>query len=140
MLRRSYCFTQGSFDHGQFDSDLQARLGLDRPKLEMSEGFGSSIRVIAYRPNELCLQVDVRTPSALVYRDVYDPSWRVFVDGRRARLQLADDLYKKVALPRGEHEVRFVYRPRLFLHGFYALVAGCLLAAPRVLRGLIGLD
>jgi hypothetical protein len=49
--------------------------------------------------------------------DSFDPDWQVEVDGQRAPLLRANGLFRAVRLTAGRHEVRFTYRPTMFLVG-----------------------
>jgi hypothetical protein len=53
----------------------------------------------------------------LTVLDTFDPDWRVEVDGAPATLLRANGLYRAVHLAPGRHEVRFTYRPTMFLVG-----------------------
>lgn len=53
----------------------------------------------------------------LTVLDSFDPDWQVEVDGQRAELLRANGLFRAVRLTAGQHEVRFTYRPTMFLVG-----------------------
>jgi uncharacterized membrane protein YfhO len=58
-------------------------------------------------------QVDVVSPDGawLFLADTYDPSWRAYVDGRAARVRLANAMFRAVAVPAGHHQVEMRYEP-----------------------------
>jgi len=60
--------------------------------------------------DRVTLRTRADVPAILVLADLWLPGWRVTVDGTPAALLRADRLLRAVALPAGEHEVRFVYR------------------------------
>lgn len=59
--------------------------------------------------DEVILRTSAEQPAILVLADMMAPGWRVEVDGRPAELLRADFILRAVALPGGEHEVRFSY-------------------------------
>ncbi|HEV7377671.1 MAG TPA: YfhO family protein [Pyrinomonadaceae bacterium] len=65
--------------------------------------------------------MEVRTasssPSFLVTSDPYYPGWQVSIDGQPAHLFQADYALRGVALPPGQHLVRFEFRPSSFYYG-----------------------
>jgi hypothetical protein len=69
-------------------------------------------RVLRERNTELVVSAAVGPSGGyLNVMDSFDPFWRVDVDGRPAELLRANALFRAVALPPGQHEVRFTYRP-----------------------------
>jgi hypothetical protein len=65
--------------------------------------------------------MEARTSSAssalLVTSDVYYPGWQATIDGAATRLFRVNYALRGVAVPPGEHVVRFVFRPRSFYYG-----------------------
>jgi uncharacterized membrane protein YfhO len=65
--------------------------------------------------------MEVRTkadgPAFLVTSDIFYPGWRATVDGAPARLYQTDYVLRGVALPGGEHVVRFEFSPHSFYYG-----------------------
>ncbi len=61
--------------------------------------------------NEAALRVRLSRPAILVWSDQFADGWHVELDGKADRVLRADYAFKAVALPSGEHSVRFWYRP-----------------------------
>ncbi|HJQ32328.1 MAG TPA: YfhO family protein [Pyrinomonadaceae bacterium] len=84
-----------------------------------------SAEVTLYEPS----RVDVRTksggPAILVLGENHYPGWRAYLDGRSVGVLRVDYNLRGVYVPAGEHEVRFVYRPK----SVYIGLAVSLLAA-----------
>jgi hypothetical protein len=85
-------------------------------------------------PNELTLRVDAERAGLLVVSEVYYPAWRAFVDGRETEILRTNVALRGVVVPKGRHELRFVYSPSEFRTGF--LLSGVALAG--VLLCLVG--
>lgn len=65
-------------------------------------------------------------PRVLTFLDSYFPGWIAFVDGERVPLYKADDAFKAVALDKGSHEVKFVFKSRTYTIGLAGSVIGVL--------------
>lgn len=78
-----------------------------------------SIRLADYTETETKLDVIMRRPGVLIYSDNWDEGWRVFVDGRRAPLLIANVTNKAVFLPAGRHAVSFKYMPLAYITAFW---------------------
>ncbi|UCC67828.1 MAG: YfhO family protein [Armatimonadota bacterium] len=81
-------------------------------------------------PDRVVLTAQADSPGALVLTDSYYPGWRAWVDGKPVPIELADDAFRAVGLPPGEHTVEMRYDPASFRVGmFVSLLAAALLAA-----------
>ncbi len=90
--------------------------------------------VLAETPQEMTVRVRAAEPTVLIVADCYFPGWQAEVDGHSERVEPIHGMFRGVALPAGEHEVRFHYVSWPFRIGLAASVLGWLLLA-----GLIGL-
>ncbi|WP_249274454.1 YfhO family protein [Candidatus Enterococcus clewellii] len=54
----------------------------------------------------------------------YDNGWEVYVDGEKQKINALQDSFLTVAIPEGEHKVKFVYLPQGIKAGF-SLFVGC---------------
>jgi hypothetical protein len=82
-----------------------------------------------YEPN----RVDVRTraggASILVLSENHYPGWRAYLDGRSVGVLRVNYAQRGVYVPAGEHEVRFVYRPKsVYIGLLISLLAAAALA------------
>jgi hypothetical protein len=57
------------------------------------------------------------SPSFLVLSDANYPGWKVSVDGRPAHIFQTNFVLRGVAVPSGEHTIRFKFRPKSFYCG-----------------------
>ena len=93
----------------------------------LAESLGTT-RVIEFSGDRILVDVKTHSDTVLIYRDNYAYGWSVRVDDQRAELLAVDRVNKAVAVPAGQHRVKFVYRPWLYL-GAFALRAVLLLIA-----------
>lgn len=87
----------------------------------------ATLLLVDDHPEEITISVKSSAPGILVLSDTYDVDWRAYVNGQSAPILRVNGLFRGVALPDGEHMIRFVYRPRAFYLG--ALVTGLTLLA-----------
>jgi len=53
----------------------------------------------------------------LFLSDAYYPGWQATVDGKAEHIIRANDLFRAVAIPAGNHQVEFAYQPASFRWG-----------------------
>jgi uncharacterized membrane protein YfhO len=78
----------------------------------------------------MCTHADefVEGTRVLVLSEMYFPGWRAFIDGAEAPIYCANYLFRAVQVPRGHHEVAFVYRPMSAVVGAVLSILSVLLA------------
>lgn len=74
-----------------------------------------AIKLLSAGPNSVTVSVNARKSGILMFRDTYHRQWQVSVDGRSAELLRANINFKAVAIPAGEHEIRFSFIPWPFV-------------------------
>jgi uncharacterized membrane protein YfhO len=87
--------------------------------------------------NEMEVETSAATPGFLVTSDAYYPGWSATIDGQEARLYRADYAFRGVAVPAGNHVVKFTYRPRRFPLAAGVSLASVALLATVALNGLL---
>ena len=85
--------------------------------LDVRPGGPESVRVTAYEPERVEIEVALTAPGYLVLTDAHYPGWRVWVDGREVSIATADLLFRAVYLEPGRHRVEFRFQPRSFWVG-----------------------
>jgi len=130
------CIRRGRLPEGSTWEPLRTALVESEPAERLGAASGGSAagggganvgsaEVTRYEPN----RVDVRTkssgPAILVLGENHYPGWRAYLDGQSVGVLRVDYNLRGVYVPAGEHEVRFVYRPK----SVYVGLAVSLLAA-----------
>jgi hypothetical protein len=85
--------------------------------------------IVRYEPTRVDIKVQAAAPALLVLSDLFYPGWEATVDGHPAEILEANYAMRAVPVPKGAHEVRFLYRPASFRVGVAASAAGCLAVA-----------
>ena len=78
-----------------------------------------TVDIVKYAPNEVIIKATVNSPKFLVLSDSYYPGWKVYVNGKRDKIYVADYVIRSVYLGAGEHTVRFVFDPFSFKLGLW---------------------
>ena len=87
---------------------------------------GGTAEVSRYEPNRVDVKTKAGVASVLVLGENHYPGWRAYLDGRPVGVLRVNYALRGVLVPAGEHEVRFVYRPKSVLAG---LAVSLLMAA-----------
>jgi hypothetical protein len=111
---------------GEYDGVYlyQNRWALPRVFVKGQES-GEKARIVRWTPNRI--QVEAEGPGLLVLSEIYDPDWRVQVDGESAGMVRAERILRGVYLEDGHHEVIFTYRPAGLWVGVGMTAAGWVL-------------
>jgi hypothetical protein len=96
----------------------------------------AAVRTSARTNHSWTVEVAASCPGQVVFAETYYPGWKAEVDGRPARITLANGAFSSVEIPAGRHVVVKTYRPRLPLFGAAGtLLAVVFLAAAGRIRG-----
>ncbi len=119
-------------------ADPAAVTWLDRaPDPAPGDVAGATAEITSYRLNDVTVKVRTPGPGVLRLADAWYPDWKVAVDGKPADLLRADYLLRAVAVPAGEHEVRFTFdSPSLGLGRTLSIVSA-VVAILMIVAGLL---
>jgi hypothetical protein len=97
--------------------------------LSSVESCGSAPRLLSYVLERESVDAGVATDCAgyVVFADPYFPGWEAEIDGESTPLYRAEGSLRAISVPAGEHDVRFVYRPRSVRVGGWLSGLGLLL-------------
>jgi uncharacterized membrane protein YfhO len=74
------------------------------------------------------LQTSNQQPGFLVLSETYYRGWEAWIDGRRAPVERVNYALRGLAVPAGEHQIKFVFRSPSFRNGAAYSLLGALLA------------
>jgi hypothetical protein len=118
-----------------FDPARQVVLASQPDGFKASENCGGTVEWRRREPEHLALHVAVDSPCVLVLSELDYPGWRAAVDGVSAPILRTDGILRGLALPSGEHEVAFDYRPISVSAGAVISVLTLVLAAVLLVWG-----
>jgi hypothetical protein len=78
-------------------------------------------KIVSYRNTEVVVEAASPSGGWVVLNDPWHPWWFAEIDGRPTELLRANVLFRAVAVPPGQHVVRFTFRP---LAGAWAQLVG----------------
>ena len=99
---------------------------------EFKEEGEGKVKVLAYQPNKVVLEVEAGQDGLVFLSDVYYPGWRATINGQPTKIYQADYAFRAVpvpASPAGEHQVVFSYFPQSFKQGLLVSLSGFLILA-----------
>jgi len=96
----------------------------DQMPVELPAGNSGSFEISSYGPNHIEMKTNTSGDLYLVYLDSYSKDWQGYIDNKRVPVIRANYIFKAVLVPQGEHNVRFIYRPYLYLAAFWARIFG----------------
>ena len=86
--------------------------GLGTSDLPWAGNATGEAEIVKYEPTRVEVRVKVDKGGWLVLTDSYTPLWQAFVDGNPTDLLVADQLFRAIEVPAGEHVVSFSYKSR----------------------------
>ena len=91
-----------------------------KPNMDpIADGDGTA-EIVSYEPEKIVIKAGSKTPKLLILADSYYPSgWKATVDGEETEILRADGILRAVAIPAGDHEVVFSFKPKMFYAGLW---------------------
>ena len=109
--------------HG-FDHRAEVLWNAEEPTPPMATPQApESVRTVRYDFNEIEYRVHATAPGLLLAVEQWDPDWHATVDGQEVPIHRVNYFMRGVALPAGDHVVRFTYRPRALEAGIRISIA-----------------
>ena len=86
------------------------------------ENSGFAFSINRYEYNSVDMKVSTDKDGILYWSDGYDSNWKAYTNGKKASIHRANINFKAIALPKGENNVRFVYKPVLFIISLFVII------------------
>jgi hypothetical protein len=123
--------------HG-FDPGVEVLWNAAEPAPPMAAPYApESVRTVRYDFNEIEYRVRATAPGLLLAVEQWDPDWRATVNGTVVPIHRVNYLMRGVALPAGDHTVRFEYRPRSLEIGIQITVAAAAITLLLAVWGVV---
>jgi hypothetical protein len=82
-----------------------------------TSGVTSHVELVRYEPEHIIAAVSAPTDGWLLLNDAWYPGWEARVDGQTTPVERANVLFRALAVPAGDHQVEWLYRPTSFRMG-----------------------
>lgn len=77
----------------------------------------NSVNYSKYESQGNSISVETQKDGLLFVSDAYYSGWKAFIDGKEEKIYRADYAFRAVLVPRGIHQIKFVYNPNSFSNG-----------------------
>jgi hypothetical protein len=74
--------------------------------------------IVFYSPNEIKLEVNMSEPGYLVLSEIWYPGWKAYDNGEELDIFRANYILRSVYLDKGNHKIKFIYKPNSLKIGF----------------------
>ncbi len=85
--------------------------------------YNDRAEITRYEPDYIEIKTDSKENGILFLSEVYYPGWEAYVDGTKTEIYQANYIFRSIALPKGEHIVKFAYNPKIFKLGLFISLA-----------------
>ncbi|MBI5020312.1 MAG: YfhO family protein [Ignavibacteriales bacterium] len=84
-----------------------------------TESVSGTVDIKLYSPNEIIMKVSSLQDAFLVFSDSYYPGWKAYIDETESKIYRANVTQRSIAVPKGNHIVKFIFEPRTVQVGFW---------------------
>ncbi len=102
-------------------------------------GLGT-IKLTSYSPNELVYQFNSENTQVAIFSDLWygpDKGWEAYIDDESVQIARANYILRTLKIPSGNHEIRFVFKPRAYFLGEQISMISSLIAMLLILALVI---
>lgn len=81
---------------------------------------GSLVQLISYHPEKLVYRFQADQPQFVVFSEIFykgNEDWKSYIDGKEVPHIRVNYILRGMKVPAGQHEIMFVFKPRLFYLG-----------------------
>ncbi len=101
--------TLQTLTNADFDPQQTVLVSTPLPIAGLPSQNSGTVNFTGYAPNHLAFSTQAAASSVLLLNDMFDPHWRVFVDGKPAELLRCNFIMRGVYLTPGAHTVEFQF-------------------------------
>ncbi len=98
------------------------------PKIPTVLNFKGDASIFKYAPNQVIVRTSANSNSLLFLSDAYYSGWKAYVDNKESEIYLADNAFRAVSVPAGNHIVTFTYSPLSLKAGILGAGLGIVLS------------
>lgn len=119
--------------------DLRKKIILEEkvvPENSDGEKPQGKAEIARYSPNKVVIKTETNTSQFLVLTDSFYPAWQATIDNNPTKIYPADYALRGIVVPKGDHEIIFEYKSKMFMMGtlistLSLLIAGTVLVVSK---------
>jgi len=91
------------------------------PSAPLTRNASARVTITNYNIHEIELKTNnLEHPSLLFLSEIYYPAgWHAYIDGQETEIYKTNYIFRSILVPRGEHQVQFVFKPQSSKIGFW---------------------
>jgi hypothetical protein len=102
----------------EFDPSSEVILNEEPTDISLENNLGvKEVKLTDYQNHKVKILTHTDQPALLVLADTYYPGWQAYVDNKPSKIYQANYAFRAVAVPAGEHQVEFIFKPSYFKIG-----------------------
>ena len=82
-----------------------------------NKGNYKEAKIKFYSPNKLYIDINLDDPGFLVLSEIWYPGWKAFDNGKETEIFRGNYILRTIHLDKGNHEIKFIYKPIKFKIG-----------------------
>lgn len=87
------------------------------PRFYLRDAHCGGATVSSYTPNAITVRIESACDTMLDSSEVWYPGWTAYVDGKKTSIDKLNDTFRTILVPAGNHTIRMVYEPWIFVEG-----------------------
>ena len=105
-------------------------------KLSYAKDSTASVRLTAYKSNNLKYESNNSAAAPVVFSEIYYPDgWKCYIDGKEVAYTRVNFILRGVEIPAGKHQIAWRFEPESYLKGSTYSMIGSLV----LLLGFLGI-
>lgn len=113
----------------KFDPKVKAFIESGNLNLDKTDST-TTLNIVSYSDEKITARATTSGNNFLVFSTTYLPGWKAFIDGKKTEVYKTNHAFMGIVVPKGSHEIQFIYEPNSFLTGKYlSLVLNLILFA-----------
>jgi hypothetical protein len=88
---------------------------------------GSAVESLTDSGNAVTIRASSPQAGWLILSDTFDPGWQASLDGAPVEMRLANEAFRAVEFPAGDHTIEFRYEPRSVVSGLIVSLTSLLI-------------
>lgn len=97
------------------------------PIINSVENKKNTAKINNYQENKISISVNNESNNLLVLSDNFYPGWKAFIDGKETKIYRANYTFRAIEVPKGNHNVEFIYQPESLKLGIIISIISSLL-------------